>query len=570
MAELDALVQRHPLRERPRAQLMLALYRSGRQAEALRVYADARRALVDELGLEPGPELQQLEQSILRQDPSLAAPAACPPRPSQPDRCGSHGAPRSGGHRRCGDPGRRRGRLRRRQRATVQCSRVGLGANRQGARPHRRAERPAAVEVLRRRTLEPVRDGHSQQDRSADRQGRRQRKHRCGSVWSRCGRGGAVGLGLQLADRRPRRSRPRRRRRPGDAARSVRRARRRNPERRRRRGFGLGRSRHRQSELCLAARSGERSGAASVCHPRGRSAGAGVRRRRTLGRGRRDRPPLAHRSGHRRGDLAGAGSGPMAVLRRRGRRLRLGGSQPRRDCVEVDRARRRGEQHQARCFRPGARLRRGSPLGGGRGRGPPRPDRPGDGRGATVPARPLRHGHRGPRRRAGVERAAGRQGRHWRTRGTIRRRRAPGGSAGRDFDRSAGNPVRIQSRAGPVPLRHLREALQLSGRRRRRRPEARPRSRDGLPDRDRRGTHVHVPHPLRLRLLAALPRAGDGRFLPSRARALSLPGRRQLRPAARARRHRRCGGVQRRGGASRVRHLGARRHARHPPAPPGK
>src|SRR4029077_15829526 len=73
-AELDALVQRHPLRERPRAQLMLALYRSGRQAEALRVYVDARRALVDELGLEPGPELQQLEQSILRQDPSLAAP----------------------------------------------------------------------------------------------------------------------------------------------------------------------------------------------------------------------------------------------------------------------------------------------------------------------------------------------------------------------------------------------------------------------------------------------------------------------------------------------------------------
>jgi DNA-binding SARP family transcriptional activator/ABC-type transport system substrate-binding protein/streptogramin lyase len=73
VAELDAFVKHHPLRERPRAQLMLALYRSGRQAEALRVYADARRALVDELGLEPGPELQQLERAILRQDPSLAA-----------------------------------------------------------------------------------------------------------------------------------------------------------------------------------------------------------------------------------------------------------------------------------------------------------------------------------------------------------------------------------------------------------------------------------------------------------------------------------------------------------------
>ena len=78
VAELDALIQRHPLRERLRAQLMLALYRSGRQAEALRVYADGRRALVDELGLEPGSELQRLEQAILRHDPSLALPR--PPR----------------------------------------------------------------------------------------------------------------------------------------------------------------------------------------------------------------------------------------------------------------------------------------------------------------------------------------------------------------------------------------------------------------------------------------------------------------------------------------------------------
>ena len=57
-----------------RSQLMLALYRSGRQAEALRVYANARRTLVDELGLEPGPDLQRLEQAILRQDSSLSAP----------------------------------------------------------------------------------------------------------------------------------------------------------------------------------------------------------------------------------------------------------------------------------------------------------------------------------------------------------------------------------------------------------------------------------------------------------------------------------------------------------------
>ena len=75
VAELEALAARQPLRERLRAQLMLALYRSGRQAEALRVYAESRRSLVEELGLEPGPALQQLEQAILRQDPSLAAPS---------------------------------------------------------------------------------------------------------------------------------------------------------------------------------------------------------------------------------------------------------------------------------------------------------------------------------------------------------------------------------------------------------------------------------------------------------------------------------------------------------------
>lgn len=71
VGELEALVQDHPLRERFRAQLMLALYRSGRQAEALQAYLDARRVLVDELGIEPGRELQELYRSILRQEPSL-------------------------------------------------------------------------------------------------------------------------------------------------------------------------------------------------------------------------------------------------------------------------------------------------------------------------------------------------------------------------------------------------------------------------------------------------------------------------------------------------------------------
>lgn len=72
IAELELLVSRHPLREGLRAQLMLALYRSGRQAEALAAYREARRALVETLGIEPAPALRQLERAILDQDPALA------------------------------------------------------------------------------------------------------------------------------------------------------------------------------------------------------------------------------------------------------------------------------------------------------------------------------------------------------------------------------------------------------------------------------------------------------------------------------------------------------------------
>ena len=69
--ELELLVSEHPLRERLRGQLMLALYRSGRQAEALDAYQAARRSLVDELGIEPGRELRDLHQKILNQDLAL-------------------------------------------------------------------------------------------------------------------------------------------------------------------------------------------------------------------------------------------------------------------------------------------------------------------------------------------------------------------------------------------------------------------------------------------------------------------------------------------------------------------
>ena len=73
VAELENLVAAHPYREGLRAQLMLALYRSGRQAEALETYRRARRAFSEELGIEPGPRLQALEKAILRHDPSLEA-----------------------------------------------------------------------------------------------------------------------------------------------------------------------------------------------------------------------------------------------------------------------------------------------------------------------------------------------------------------------------------------------------------------------------------------------------------------------------------------------------------------
>jgi predicted ATPase/DNA-binding SARP family transcriptional activator len=78
VAQLETLIAEHPYREGLRAQLMLALYRSGRQAEALQAYQEARRTLVEELGIEPGERLRELERAVLGQDPALATPESPP------------------------------------------------------------------------------------------------------------------------------------------------------------------------------------------------------------------------------------------------------------------------------------------------------------------------------------------------------------------------------------------------------------------------------------------------------------------------------------------------------------
>jgi DNA-binding SARP family transcriptional activator len=88
VAELESLVVAFPTRERLRGLLMLALYRSGRQADALAVYRDGRQHLANEYGLEPGAELRELERAILQQDPSLDLPRSTPVQPTTTGRRG--------------------------------------------------------------------------------------------------------------------------------------------------------------------------------------------------------------------------------------------------------------------------------------------------------------------------------------------------------------------------------------------------------------------------------------------------------------------------------------------------
>src|SRR4029077_8349344 len=82
--ELEARCREHPLRERLWELLILALYRSGRQAEALRAYTEVRDRLAGELGLDPGPALRELQARILAQDPSLAPASPAPAQVAAP------------------------------------------------------------------------------------------------------------------------------------------------------------------------------------------------------------------------------------------------------------------------------------------------------------------------------------------------------------------------------------------------------------------------------------------------------------------------------------------------------
>ncbi|MFD0345786.1 BTAD domain-containing putative transcriptional regulator [Kitasatospora aburaviensis] len=151
LGEVAELVDRHPLRERLRAVQLRALYRAGRQSEAVAAYGELRALLVDELGLDPSPELAALHEAILRQDAALlpaAVPQAGRPRPARPPGPGSGRRPRRGAG--CVPPleaARPADRARR--------SRPRAGRPR-AARPHRA---PGHVDRPRRGGQDPARPG---------------------------------------------------------------------------------------------------------------------------------------------------------------------------------------------------------------------------------------------------------------------------------------------------------------------------------------------------------------------------------------------------------------------------
>ena len=149
IGELEALIDAHPLREQLHARRMLALYRCGRQAEALEAYRDARAVLVEQVGVEPGVELRRLQDAILAQDPALDG--AAPPPPTQA-RATAGEAATAPAHR-CADRDRGAPALRRRHGLRDQ-SRVAArraSRHRRELRRHDRSRRRPHHDAVRRR-----------------------------------------------------------------------------------------------------------------------------------------------------------------------------------------------------------------------------------------------------------------------------------------------------------------------------------------------------------------------------------------------------------------------------------
>ena len=171
VSELERLVAEHPHRERLRGTLMLALYRSGSQADALAAYRDARRVLLDELGLEPSRALQELEQAILRQEPDLDLEAGEQASPDEPDAAVCRSAP---GLPRGAEDGHRR--LLRDHDA----SKLGRAARSRGASPHHSTRPSTSCRMPSSATAAPSR--RSRRQGSARSSGCRQctRTMRCG------------------------------------------------------------------------------------------------------------------------------------------------------------------------------------------------------------------------------------------------------------------------------------------------------------------------------------------------------------------------------------------------------
>ena len=221
-AEIEGLIAEHPLRERLHGQRMLALYRCGRQAEALEAFRDARRVLVEQIGVEPGPELRRLHDAILRQDAGLEIEAATLELPRALDaaastplvgraarwercartgdgRCTKTAPSRPGGRRGHGQDAARGGAGG--HRARGRCERaVRVGHRRVGAGARRRragecARRARAARRGRRRSRGGRRAGGDQSLR------RRRSRSRHDRPRHRSGRGGAGGAPPDAVDR---------------------------------------------------------------------------------------------------------------------------------------------------------------------------------------------------------------------------------------------------------------------------------------------------------------------------------------------------------------------------------